>query len=192
MASLLDVIAGVGAAQEGTVFARKPWTPESEAVVLDGDEGPSDLGYLLELELVHDVLETCSLWREGATPSPDQAVRAVIHYARHDAYQPVLTITHRMGEKEEYGARKVPALVAELDAYEDDEHPDVSVSDSYGWTLSAFPSGLVVWENIEDADETGPRHLRGVTREQLAALFTAFGEGGTDEVERLAWLPGQG
>ncbi|WBB89963.1 hypothetical protein [Verrucosispora sp. WMMC514] len=99
-------------------------------------------------------------------------------------------ITHRAGAMEDYTPGKVPELVAELDAYVDDEHPDVSVSHDSGWTLSAFPSGLVVWENLEDDDT--PRHLRDVTRAQLAELMTHCGEGHLDQLERLPWREGYG
>jgi hypothetical protein len=76
------------------------------------------------------------------------------------------TVTHRDGSMDDYAAHLLPTLVAELDAYEDDEHPDIAVSHESGWTLSAFPSGLLVWENVyaddeDDSSPAAPRHLRG-------------------------------
>ncbi|MGW4509851.1 hypothetical protein ACWENO_34955 [Streptomyces sp. NPDC004436] len=44
------------------------------------------LDYLLEAELVHDVLEVWSSWRNGAQPTVGERCEAVIHYAEYDAY----------------------------------------------------------------------------------------------------------
>jgi hypothetical protein len=97
-------------------------------------------------------------------------------------------IAHRTGEMEEYSPDRVAGLVAELDAYVDDEHPDVSVSHESGWTVSAFASGLVVWENVEDDDS--PQHMRGVSRQRVAELLTLCGEGRLTELEQLLWREG--
>ena len=42
--------------------------------------------YLLEVDLVLDVLETWSWWRGGQTPTAE----AIIHYAETDAYLPAV------------------------------------------------------------------------------------------------------
>ena len=56
------------------------------------------------------------------------------------------TVTHRTGETESNPPlTRLRELVSQLDL-EDAEHPDVAVSHDSGWTLSAFPDGLVVWE----------------------------------------------
>jgi hypothetical protein len=34
-------------------------------------------------------VEVWSTWRDGATPTADEATLAIIYYAEHDAYQPV-------------------------------------------------------------------------------------------------------
>jgi hypothetical protein len=39
-------------------------------------------------------------------------------------------------------------LLQSLDI-DDKEHPDVALTHESGWCLSAFPSGLLVWENDE-------------------------------------------
>ena len=44
-------------------------------------------------------------------------------------------------------------IFAELDEPLDDEHPNVSIEHESGWGLSAFQSGLLVWENVEDDGE---------------------------------------
>lgn len=81
---------------------------------------------------------------------------------------------------------RLPLLLDELDQ-DDPEHPDVAVSHESGWTLSAFPNGLVVWENVEDDD---PRHLQAVPRDRLLMLFRAIAEGNVEVIEKEAWVHG--
>jgi hypothetical protein len=77
-----------------TIYARRPWTTHSDALVLSGDDCPdgatteSGHDYLLEVDLAREVLEVWSAWRDGSTPTPDEATRAVNYYGEHDAYQP--------------------------------------------------------------------------------------------------------
>jgi hypothetical protein len=79
-------------AEDATVFARPPWSCETEAIAaVEGDANAvaaTDTGmiYLLEVALIRDVLETWSEWRDGRVPSRDERCDAVIHYATHDAY----------------------------------------------------------------------------------------------------------
>ncbi|MEU7876153.1 hypothetical protein [Dactylosporangium sp. NPDC049140] len=105
------------------------------------------------------------------------------------------TVTYRDGSMNNYAVHLLPTLVAQLDAYEDDEHPDIAVSHESGWTLSAFPSGLLVWENVdadgeEDSWPATPRHLREVPRERLPELLALCADGQFDELERLPWRAG--
>ena len=78
-----------------TIFARKPWTADSLAIVLQEDavEGvaPSQPSffYFLEVEIAKEVIRVWSSWRGGAEPTAEQATRAVLHYAEHDAYEPL-------------------------------------------------------------------------------------------------------
>ena len=78
-----------------TIYARRPWTADSPAAVLNEDPvggtapGEPDLHYVLEVSIASEVLMVWSRWREGASPSTDEAVEAVLHYATHDAYLPV-------------------------------------------------------------------------------------------------------
>jgi hypothetical protein len=74
---------------ELTVYARKPWTADSDAIaVSDYTTWPDAQGrtYLLEVFLIHDVLETWIAHHADARPTPQQACNAVIYYAEHDAY----------------------------------------------------------------------------------------------------------
>jgi hypothetical protein len=76
-----------------SIFATRPMTPDSEAVLLREDflESPTHPGfrYVLDVSIAREVLAVWSAWRGGARPSDEQAASAVIHYAQHDAYQPV-------------------------------------------------------------------------------------------------------
>jgi len=83
----------------------------------------------------------------------------------------------------------IGALVAELDGPVDQEHPDVAVSDDEsGWTLSAFQSGRLVWEDPDTDDE--PRHMVGVSRSEMSRVMSLTATGDLGDVESLEWLPG--
>ena len=83
-------------------------------------------------------------------------------------------------------------LLQELDSDSDDlEHPDVCLAHDSGWALSAFPSGLLVWENVEDEDQP-PRHMTGVSRARVLALWLRLAKGDVAAVDAEAWLPGYG
>jgi hypothetical protein len=98
------------------------------------------------------------------------------------------TITHRTGEMEtDPPLDRMRALVRELDV-DDPEHPDVAVSHESGWTLSAYPDGLVVWESVGEDYE--PRHTRNVPRQRLVELFLAVAQGEFAIVEQEAWRTG--
>jgi hypothetical protein len=73
---------------DGSLYARRPWAATSEAVVGEPDTVPAGYAYLLEVDLVVEVLQTWSSWRGGQSPTPTEAAEAVIYYAEHDAYQP--------------------------------------------------------------------------------------------------------
>ena len=72
----------------------------------------------------------------------------------------------------------------------DDEHTDVSVSDESGWTLSAFASGLLVWENVEE--NAAPRHMTGLTRTEVLRHFGTLVNGEVDLIHALPWSPSYG
>jgi hypothetical protein len=83
----------------------------------------------------------------------------------------------------------LPNLLDELaDASADD--PDVSMSDEDGFTLSVFPSGRVVFENVETVNN--PRHIDGLSMTAVLALLTALAERRLDEVMSLEWQEGYG
>ena len=98
-------------------------------------------------------------------------------------------VTHVQGDSEPATLEVLPALVRELDEA-DVEHPDVSVSHESEWTLSAFASGLLVWENVEEDDE--PRHMRDVPRAVVLRHFETLVRGDLEAVHALPWSPGYG
>lgn len=103
MTRLVDVVANLDAVavcgdthdRSPTIFARRPWSPESDALVLTDEaingvaSTAPDYAYLLEVDLAQEALEVWSAWRDNAHPSREEATRAVIYYAEHDAYEPV-------------------------------------------------------------------------------------------------------
>jgi len=80
-------------------------------------------------------------------------------------------------------------VLTELDSGDDDEHPDVSLTHESEWTLSAFPDGLVIWEN---AEEDVARHMHHVSRSKVLELWTMLSEGNIDAIESEPWIQGYG
>jgi hypothetical protein len=95
ISALEEIPAGDGYSPGPTIYAKRPWTLTSDALVLRGDEMPagpiteSGHHYLLEVNLAIEAVEVWSSWRNGATPSPEEATDAVIYYGDNDAYQPL-------------------------------------------------------------------------------------------------------
>ncbi|MCP3883011.1 MAG: hypothetical protein GY701_32125 [Sulfitobacter sp.] len=99
--ALVDVVAKLPAIPGGdrfepgpTIFATRPWGPDSDALVLSEEvvdgaapSAPSFV-YLCEVLIANEVLDVWSSWRDGRRPSHVEAVDAVIYYAVNDAYQP--------------------------------------------------------------------------------------------------------
>ncbi|HYD08557.1 MAG TPA: hypothetical protein VEA78_00535 [Acidimicrobiales bacterium] len=97
------------------------------------------------------------------------------------------TVTHLDGSMEEATSEMVAIVLDEL-ARADEEHPDVAISDEFGWGLSAFSSGRVVWENVEEG--TDPVHMTGVSRTEMARLFRLVLEGDLTSINAEPWEPG--
>lgn len=79
---------------EDTIFAKKPWTGQSEAVVMrdvDGrvpDEAKSlGLDYFLEISITNEFLDAWVDWSrtQGAEPTLEQKCQRLIQYATYDA-----------------------------------------------------------------------------------------------------------
>lgn len=84
----------------------------------------------------------------------------------------------------------VDRVLDELDGPQDPEHPEVALSHESGWTLSAFPNGSVVWENVESDSE--PRHRHDVDRGEIRQLWLALAAGRITDVDEFGWFPGYG
>jgi hypothetical protein len=87
-------------------------------------------------------------------------------------------------------APSVPRMREILDELDrsDPEHPDVWLTHESGWTLTAYESGLVVWQNPEL--DTQPRHLTGLAREVVLALWIQLSRGDLGALEAQPWQPG--
>jgi hypothetical protein len=81
------------------------------------------------------------------------------------------------------------AALAEL-GVNDPEHPDCWLEEELGWCISAFGSGLVIFENVETNE--GPWHMRGVSREQVLDLWNLLSTGRVEALRQHAWKPGYG
>jgi hypothetical protein len=90
MRTLGDVVQGLAAARhDGTLYATRPWTAASGAVVANEEHPPSGLDYMLEVTLARQAVQVWSESRQGAPPSAEDACAAVVFYAEHDAFMPV-------------------------------------------------------------------------------------------------------
>jgi hypothetical protein len=79
--------------------------------------------------------------------------------------------------------------LAELDV-QDIEHPDVALIHESGWCLGAYPSGLLIWEDL--SAEGSPRHMRDVSRERVLELWQKLAKGDILAVDAEPWKPGYG
>ena len=65
-------------------------SPETAILLLDEDERvPAGAVYLLEVDIIKEVIAVWRNWRGGIEPSVNQACEAVFYYAARDAYQPL-------------------------------------------------------------------------------------------------------
>ena len=78
-------------------------------------------------------------------------------------------------------------ILTELDAGNDDEHPSVSLTHDSEWSISAFPDGLVIWEN---ASEDVACHMLHVSRSRVLELWTLLAEGRIDTILGEPWILG--
>ena len=68
-----------------TIYAEKPWTTDSRAVVVDDDELEHDgLPYMLEAHLAKDAV--AALEERRGQASAEERLAAVLHYAERDAF----------------------------------------------------------------------------------------------------------
>lgn len=99
-------------------------------------------------------------------------------------------VYHRYGECEPNPSLgSLDALYYELNI-EDKEHPDVSLGHESGWSLSAFPSGLIVWENVEEGGD--PRHMKAVPKHKVLELWRRLANGEIEVIDAEPWQHGYG
>ena len=87
-------------------------------------------------------------------------------------------------------AEKMRQLLNSLDTHDakEAEHPDVSlIHDASGWVLSVYPSGVVTFENLDEADDM-PRYMNGVTRNQALELWLTLSRGKIQQIKSRPWL----
>ena len=93
-------------------------------------------------------------------------------------------ITHRDGAMESDGPIELlSALISELE-WDNAEHPDIAISHESGWSLSAYPSGLVLWGNVDSDD---PELRMQVPRHRQLELMRAVATGDLTTVDGQAW-----
>lgn len=99
-------------------------------------------------------------------------------------------VNHLMGNSDiDYPNESFGDLYDELkDA--DGEHTDVSLTHETEWCISAFKSGLVVWENV--AGEGEPKHMKSVPKEVVLSLWALLANGSISEIDKQNWQPGYG
>ncbi|WP_157995654.1 hypothetical protein [Thermomonospora amylolytica] len=93
---------------------------------------------------------------------------------------------------EDPSPEEIAEILAELDGPEDDEHPDVWIDHDSGWSLSAFSSGLLIWEKPEPAPEECPFHMKDVPRALIERLFLALAADDLETMHKQPWSPGYG
>ncbi|RKG86225.1 hypothetical protein D7W82_17210 [Corallococcus sp. CA049B] len=102
----------------------------------------------------------------------------------------VYSVAHLGGEFEQGPLSDIfDKLWRELEC-SDGEHQTVSVKHETEWCLSLYPSGRLVWENVEE--DVAPRHMMGVSRETVMALWTALSEGNLSLIDQQPWGSGYG
>lgn len=87
-ASLGDLISALADLEEDhTIFAERPWSRTSAAVVADEEEwdGNEALPYFLEVWAASDVVRVWEDWHNRKATVED-TLRAVLFYAANDAY----------------------------------------------------------------------------------------------------------
>ena len=82
----------------------------------------------------------------------------------------------------------IDVLLAQLDST-DQEHTDVAVRTADGWTISAYRSGNVVFENVE-ARSSVPRHIKRIPREEIGRLMRLLATGDLAALDREPWEAG--
>jgi len=84
--------------------------------------------------------------------------------------------------------RQIDEALAEL-TISDEEHPDVSFRNEDEWSISVFPSGKVILENLEEGD---PLHMKGASIQKVKELWALIAVGDIETLKKDGWKPGYG
>lgn len=99
-------------------------------------------------------------------------------------------VNHLMGASSmEFPIDSLPSLYSEL-SNSDAENTDVYLTHETEWCLSAFSSGLLIWENV--AGEGDPKHMKATPEEKVIELWTKLSKGNIALIDEESWLPGYG
>ncbi|MCP4323564.1 MAG: hypothetical protein GY787_17275 [Alteromonadales bacterium] len=99
-------------------------------------------------------------------------------------------VNHLMGNSTiEYPLTKLDELYSELTDAQS-EHTDVSLTHESEWCLSAFSSGLLVWENV--AGDGVPKHMSNITKGKVIELWSLLATGNIDKINNENWSSGYG
>lgn len=102
----------------------------------------------------------------------------------------VYWVNHLMGNADQNVPLDSLAMLYDELAEADGEHTDVSLTHESEWCLSAFASGLVVWESVSGEGE--PKHMKGMSKEKTIALWILLASGNLSEIDQELWMPGYG
>lgn len=81
--------------------------------------------------------------------------------------------------------QRMAEVLADAMSSDDDEHADVALQHESGWAISFYPSGLVIYENVET--DASPRQMAGCTAEQALDLWKLLASGALESLEALPW-----
>lgn len=91
---LKDLVSRIDGEDESLVIFSSQRSRDAEVVLIDEDladepaSTPQGFAYLLEVSAAKDAVRVWSEWRQGRSPTVDEATDAVLYYAEHDAFQP--------------------------------------------------------------------------------------------------------
>lgn len=99
----------------------------------------------------------------------------------------MFTVVHLSGEMEPGRLEILAELLDEL-SLADGEHVDISVQHESGWSISVFPSGHAIVENLESDDP--PRSANLGPRNDCLLVMRAVALGSFDQLESISWREG--
>ncbi|MDO8331927.1 MAG: hypothetical protein Q7T36_15790 [Fluviicoccus sp.] len=94
----------------------------------------------------------------------------------------------RMGASIHAPSEKIMRELLESVSGSDPEHPDVSLNDAEGWSLSYGSSRRMSFENVETGE--GPWHLKEISHAQAIELWLLLSQGNIGQLQANPWLPG--